>query len=456
MSTNGEIALPTAPGGSNNGIPVAGASASVFLARHPGSVPARPRPATTELWVGLAVLVLVGLAALAIMQLAGRTREAVAPGVVKTRGEVTVIQALEGGTIERVLVQDGDTVQEGQPLLELSMPGPRVAPPEPIAPTSAEPASLPAHRGSDRRDVAMLAIDEARWQAEADGRRAIAFPEWLNAFGNDPVFLDRLVRVTTEFERARDTYDAQLKRLGDRIGELHGRLANHAANPAALKLRVELAGTESRLDEVRKTRRAEAMRLLLEVRGRMAALDPASAPASQPVRERTPARAGADRGRTVVAAPATGMVLYAALLQPGRTLKVGQTLFELHPAGVPQVIETTLDAADHALAREGRIVEIRVPVAGNAQPVIMSGRILEAVGAPLVDGDSREHRIPVRIAPTPARGAEGTGVLQPGMHVSVVVSGSEHPLLDAIRDPLVAGYARLTSGSWRTQRPDDR
>jgi HlyD family secretion protein len=83
---------------------------------------------------------------------------AVAPGVVVAAGQNKVIQHLEGGIVEEILVGEGDTVTVGQVLVRMSK-------------TAAEAA----HRGLLLQHDELRAV-EARLIAERDGREEMNFP----------------------------------------------------------------------------------------------------------------------------------------------------------------------------------------------------------------------------------------------------------------------------------------
>src|SRR5262245_54624735 len=93
---------------------------------------------------------------------------AVAPGVVVAAGQNKVIQHLEGGIVEEILVNEGDAVAAGQVLIRMSK-------------TAAETA----HRSLLLQHDELRAV-EARFLAERDGRDEIDFPADLASGKNNP------------------------------------------------------------------------------------------------------------------------------------------------------------------------------------------------------------------------------------------------------------------------------
>ena len=112
---------------------------------------------------------------------------AIAPGVVTVAGNRKTIQHLEGGIVQDILVQEGDQVSAGQPLIELDDTKAR--------------AVLTPLRG---QYYAALAL-RARLTAEWEDHDTIDFPEPLLARAGEPAVAQIMARQQDVFESRRET-----------------------------------------------------------------------------------------------------------------------------------------------------------------------------------------------------------------------------------------------------------
>jgi multidrug efflux pump subunit AcrA (membrane-fusion protein) len=107
----------------------------------------------------------------------------VASGVFVATGQNKIVQHLEGGVIRDILVREGDTVSEGQPLIHLDETVPK-----------AELSRLTL------RHLRLVAI-EARLQAEINDDKEVRFPDELREKVSNP-------DVRTIVESQRLTFEA--------------------------------------------------------------------------------------------------------------------------------------------------------------------------------------------------------------------------------------------------------
>src|SRR5690554_6684792 len=113
-------------------------------------------------WRAVAWLSILTIAAfLGWIAIAKVDEVAVAAGEVVPQGRVKLIQHLEGGIVRELFVTDGDTVSEGDPLVQLD-----------LAPSEANADEL-------RIRIDGLELVRARLKAEVEGARQPTFPEDL-------------------------------------------------------------------------------------------------------------------------------------------------------------------------------------------------------------------------------------------------------------------------------------
>jgi HlyD family type I secretion membrane fusion protein len=145
---------------------------------------------------------------------------AIAPGVVSPDGSRRTVQHLEGGIIQRILVEDGSVVQPGDPLMVLE--------------------DIQARAGYDVLRVRFhtLAAAQARLLAEQAGADDIRFPDWLiEVTGEDATALEAMVAQ-------RQLFRTRAKGLADRRGILARRIAQMHEEIGGLEAQIEADGRQ--------------------------------------------------------------------------------------------------------------------------------------------------------------------------------------------------------------------
>jgi HlyD family secretion protein len=148
---------------------------------------------------------------------------AIAPGVISPDGSRRTVQHLEGGIIDKILVEDGTVVQTGQPMLVLE-----------------DIQARATHDVLQSRLYSLAAI-HARLVAEQARSDEIDFPRWLiEAAGNDTTALEAIVMQ-------RELFRTRAQELADRRGILSQQIA---------QLREEITGLDAQIE-------ADAQRIAL-------------------------------------------------------------------------------------------------------------------------------------------------------------------------------------------------
>ncbi len=128
---------------------------------------------------------------------------AIARGKVAVLSKRKTVQHLEGGIVKRILVEDGDAVKKGQPLIEISDVAPK------------------ANREIVKNELLAQRASEARLAALHDDREVIAFPaEVLKAAEHNPD-LSKTIKVQEElFATQREAQHGKLDSLQQHIAQL--------------------------------------------------------------------------------------------------------------------------------------------------------------------------------------------------------------------------------------------
>lgn len=409
----------------------------------------RPLPGIyNALLLSLVALVaaFVGWAAFAVVEETTRGEGRVIPA-----SKIQVVQNLEGGIVRELQVREGDRVTDGQVLLL-------------IDPTQAD-SSL----GERRERIIGLRALIARLQAEVQGSE-LSFPDDVAK-----AVPDLVARQSENFTARKATLDAALSALAlqeqqraQEILELEARVANQkqALELSKQELRIlrplaksravaksEILAAERRLNEAegglqaaelalprvraqrleardRRTEqrakfRAEALEKLTTARVELSALSQAN-------------RGTADTlARTIVRAPATGIVKTMHVNTVGQVVKPGSDLVEIVPVNDKLLVEAQVRPRDIAFLRPGQSALVKLTAYDFALYGGLEGR-LEQIGADSITNEKGEtyYLIRVRTENSQLRhGSEDLPII-PGMVAQVDVKTGAKTVLTYLLKPI--------------------
>lgn len=166
------------------------------------------------------------------------TGAVIATGTVSVESAVKRIGHPFGGTVNSVLVSEGDRVSEGQPLMRLD---------ETVEGANSELTGL---------SVDQLLALEARLRAERDGQPTIAFPRELTARASDPAIAAVMSNEQRSFQVRKQAQAVQRMQLERRVQQA-------SADISAFRSQVSSFEQQSRLidEELQQTRELYAERL---------------------------------------------------------------------------------------------------------------------------------------------------------------------------------------------------
>ncbi len=414
--------------------------------------------ATVLLWVVVALTVSLLLwAGLAKVQ-----EVAHATGSVVPSSRLQVVSNLEGGIVKAILVRAGDKVTAGQPLLRLDATA-----------TTADFA-----RGDTSIDA--LTARAARLEAEARGR-PLVFPPELEAAVPALVANERalhnaqLASVATEREiarsrllqaersagQARAEADSQAEALAQAQREVAilAPLVEKGAEPAMSLVRARSAerqaasARDAAAEAVRRAdaarREADATIRSLEQRFRAQASDGLASTRSEIAAQGASLPALADRmQRTEVRAPVAGVVGRVLVTTVGGSIRPGEPLVEVVPAGDSLVIEARVSPADIAFVRLGQEANVKISAYDYSVYGTLSGTV-ESI-APDAVTDQRtglsHFLIQVRTRSSALTGEGGAKLpIGAGMIADVDVLGRDRSVLSYILTPVT----RLRDNAFR-------
>ncbi len=411
-------------------------------------------PRTLFVWVAMltggAMLV---WAALAEVDVIVRTEGRIVPA-----GKSQIVQHLEGGIVRRILVQEGEVVKAGQPLMELS------------------DIQARANLDQERSKSDALRGREARLLAESIGAGNINFPKAMQddevRVAETAAFQARRARVAEEVQVLRDQsaqkrgeiaeaenrrhhLAAELEVARQQYQVIEGLRRNGAASNLELldsqskvqrlssqiaeteaaipRLRAAMAETESRIGEVWARYRAEASSELTQVRAEL---------------ERTGLEIGTSRDRlerNQVRAPVSGFINRLAVTTVGGVVKPGEVLMEITPDDKGVLVEAKARPNDRANLRSGLAARVRIGAYDYATYGTLAGQVTEVSADTLQDErEGRYYRVMVKAT----AGEHRDMAVVPGMTAVADIVVGKRTVLSYVLSPML----RFRDGAFRDPR----
>lgn len=395
--------------------------------------------------------------------------------IVRTEGRIVpagksqIVQHLEGGIVRKILVQEGQVVTSGQPLMELSDIQAR--------------SSL----GQEQSKLSALRGREARLLAELTGQGSISFPADLN----DPNVIKvetsawqarrsqlaeeiRVLRAQssqkgselTEIASKRRNLQGELDVLTKQLHVIEGLRKNNAASEMEVleiqsriqrlnsqiaeattanpRLRAAQSEAESRVSEAIARFRAEASSALTQVREELAK-------ASHEIGTNVDR---VDRG--VVRAPVSGFINKLNVATIGGVVRPSEVLLEITPSDQRIVIETRANPNDRANLRRGLHARVRIGAYDYATFGTLDGQVTDVSADTITDErGTRFYRVNVEInASTMASRVRHPGALIPGMAASADIVVGKRTILSYLLSPLLKFRDGAFRASILTTIPD--
>lgn len=375
-------------------------------------------------------------------------------GSVLVKSDLQNVQHVEGGTLRSILVQEGEQVVAGQPVLMLETfdLDTQIAM---IASQLAE-AEARAARLSAERDGGVMAVPSAGIQDD---------PVALHVYEGERRLMEEN-RITQEAERValglqadqlRFEREGMLAQLAALEGELalvaasHERFTSLLENGAIEKSRVDevqrevtrlqgeigsiragLARTEARqteialqMDRLLSAARADAHRDLRALEPQITELRQQLAAARQ------------KKERAILRAPSAGIVNEVNVATIGEVVPPGKTLVSIVPVASDLVIEFRIATTDIDAIQPGQKARLRFPAFNQRLTPEIEG-VVESIGAAAVtDPQTGMSYYAARAKATDDLGLLGDRGLVHGMPVEVYVPTAERVVISYLVQPVV-------------------
>lgn len=381
-------------------------------------------------------------------------------------GQNKIVQHLEGGIIQEILVTEGATVIEGEPVLRLDETLAKASKRElflrQVRLAATEARLLAQHRGLDRltlpADVLNFAADP-EVATILDSQR-LAFDVAASGRANDLMLIERNIDALDARQnglaRQLATFAGQLQLLDEELASkddlLEAGLTRRDAVTALRRMRLDAQGQVARLEaeaaelvemrakfgtQIEKTRDEYSRAALTEMQAVQAELES--------VREQM-RKAENVLARTEVLAPVSGTVVRLYYHTAGGVIETGLPIAEILPDDAPLIIETLVPRSDIDSVKVGQIATVRLVALNQRTTPILDGRV-EYVSADAVAQAAGQQAVRevyvVRVTlPQTELARVPDFVPKPGMPAEIMIKTEERTFAQYIAKPIADSMAR--------------
>lgn len=385
-----------------------------------------------------------------------------APGLVTVKGQRKTVQHLEGGIVKEILVTDGEQVELGQPIIVM------------------DDTMFNAELGTVQGQYFSAKAIESRLLAERDGLDTIVFPAELTSAdgraeeaklneiaifearrssrkGQRDVFEQRIIQLNSQISGLKDqieskeelqaSYMGEIKELDElledgyvdktRVVEVRrsetrtrGEIADHVASIAQTEVaigetRLEILQMDNELKTEVVDQLAQAQAQVFDLSERITA-----------IRDRV--------ARTVIKAPASGIVLGLNMHTIGGVISGGSPLLDIVPEDEELIVEARVTPNDIDRVATGMEAEIRFSAFKSATTHTVLGRVAKLSADRIVDEVTGEPyymaRVTVDENSLAKLGSDLT--LMPGMPAEVLITSGERTMMQYLMAPVSNAMAR--------------
>ena len=412
--------------------------------------------------VGLLIIVLCfGLfgswAALAPLE-----RAAFAAGTVKVASNKKTVQHLEGGTVKRILVQDGEAVEAGDLLVELDS-SQLVAQFDVFTHQLMQARIIAKRLLAEQQQKLVIDVDsialpkgDKRTQVMLANQQDLLIARTTAMSGRVNVFQQRIRQLesnrsglieqnnTTNMllasyktdlndqnELLKEGY-AQISRVRDlerNISTLNGDVAKVNSSINALDMQVN--ETKLNITQLRKDRTAEVAQQLAETDMAINELQEKNAILAEKI------------SRTLILAPVTGNVLNMTLHTVGGVVAQGRSILDIVPYQDRLIVEAQIAINDIDSVAVGSTADIRFSVFNEVKSTVIEGRIEYISADRLVseNGGFPYYLARLEVTDKGMIALEGHTLI-PGMPAEVLINTGTRTLLQYLLQPALEAYSR--------------
>ena len=389
----------------------------------------------------------------------------IAPGFIGVEGKPALIQHLDGGVVGEIFVRDGDSVNAGDPLIQL------------------DPTEIDASREIVEVQLNETRARAERLRAERDGLSSISFPaDLLASAQTSPRVRDAVVGQRNLFDARRAAMQGQVGQLEQRQHQAESQISGlraiirsnvnqvakldeeriakqtlfergYLGKPAVLALERE----QLRLEGDIQSRRSEIDRLqgqMVETQGQIAQLQRdqqaevltelrQSEAEVSAFREQLTA-ASAQAGRVLITAPVTGTVHNLMITTTGGVVQPAAELMQIIPSDAALVILTQVQPADIDQIYVGQPATIRLSAFNARTTPELNGSVYRIAPDRLVDPMTGfpYYEVQVELPNEELLQLPTNLTLMPGMPAEAYMQTESRTVLDYLMKPATDAMRR--------------
>ena len=387
----------------------------------------------------------------------------VAYGNVSVENNRKVVQHLEGGIIQDVLVKEGEHVVSDQPLLILTDTAVASGRDQISYELANAQASIDRIKSiaNEQSNIEFAELDKTSVpnaiRAEVEERQSNLFRQQVNSFVADLEVLNgrkkslesqvRALQVqidsnqnaidflADEIDRSQDLYANQLIRVSE-VSALERDKMSLISKQAALEADQQLAKSRaqeisSEIAQLRASHAEELSRELVDARRQSLSLQEQLEAAQDVV------------NRTVITAPQAGEVLNLSFTTPGGVVRPGEAILEIVPTNTNLIAIIKIRPVDREAIFEGLEVDARLSSTNSWHAALYAGSI-EGISADLkVAPDGSSSYYEARVSLKELKSENLVVEPMPGMPVEAFVySGRHRTFAEYITEPLFSSFRR--------------
>ncbi|KQI70780.1 secretion protein HlyD [Loktanella sp. 5RATIMAR09] len=383
----------------------------------------------------------------------------ISPGSFVATGRNKIVQHLEGGIISAILVEEGETVEAGQPILLLD-----------------ETSALATERELFLRQVRLEAM-EARIMAEHSGAEELVFPPKFEQLRADYDVASMLDAQTITFAAATRQLRDDLALLEQSIEALTVRSRGYELQLASTQTQIEilfedLESKQQLLDRglVRRTEVNTLRRAIAEAEGQLgrltaeideiaeltlryraqiqqtvserqsAALDELQLVQSEleSVREQVRKAEGILR-RSEVVAPVSGTIVTLHYHTAGGVIESGKAIAEILPTGEPLIIEVSIPRTEVDVVQQGQEATVRLTGLNARTTPILEGQVFYVSADSILDNTQElpQEVYVARVSVAPSQLERVRGFTPtPGMPAEIMIQTEERTFFEYLMRPI--------------------
>lgn len=379
-------------------------------------------------------------------------------------GENKVVQHLEGGIIQELLVSEGDHVNAGQPLIRLDGI---------VAQVKERQLFLRQAR---------LEANVARLQAQVAGSTTVTFPQIIADNKGDSDIRSIVDGQLANFQSAKNRMDSEIGLLKQNIESLKFRMEGFDRQKQSMIeqkafLKDEYTGKMQLLSEglIRKTEVNAIQRAMADADGQIGRLESEISETQAQVQKfdqqitqtvtelnqksldelqvaqgdldaiREEARQAQNLlQRSTINAPVTGTVVRMYYHTSGGVIESGKKILEILPSDVPLIIETQIQRKDIDAVKPGQKATIRLVALNRRTTPVLNGDVYYVSADALADTmmpNSEVYLARIKLSPSELARIPGF-TATPGMPAEVMIETAERTFLDYLTKPIRESMAR--------------